>query len=138
MGAERVGVALSDSDERVVTPQAAIPFGSPGDLAKRVAELVRAWGVEAVLVGVPVTRSGTSRGEARARAVIAALSEVLPVPVVPCDERGTTREAQQLLRERGLDSRKQRDKVDALAAALLLEGFLALRRDYTRGNGFAG
>lgn len=138
VGAKRVGVALSDSKERVATPSGTIPFASPQDLAERVAGLVRSWGVEAVLVGVPITRSGQSRGERRAREVIAALSRLLSVPVVGWDERGTTREAQALLAQRGLSARQQRDKLDALAAALLLESFLAVRRNRTGGNEVAG
>lgn len=138
LGAKRVGLALCDSEERVVTPQGTVPFASPELFAELIAARVRSWGVEAVLVGVPGTRSGASRGEARSRAVVAALSQVLPVPVVPWDERGTTREAQELLKERGLKGRKQRDKADALAAALLLEDFLAVRRQYTTADGVAG
>ncbi len=134
IGAKRVGVAVSDSEERVVTPQSAIPFGSPQELAKRVATLVRTLGVEAVLVGVPSTRSGQSRGEMRVRDVVAQLSQVLPVPVTTWDERGTTREAEALLAERGVPQKKLREKLDALAAALLLESFLALRRERTGGS----
>lgn len=134
VGAKRVGVALSDSEERVVTPQATIPFGSPQKLAQRVATLVRSLNVEAVLVGVPTTRSGQSRGEARVRHVVAVLTEVLPVPVTTWDERGTTQEAEALLAECGVPARKRREKLDALAAALLLESFLALRREKTSGR----
>lgn len=138
VGAQRVGVALSDREERVVTPQAAIPFGSPQELAQRVAKLVQSWDVEAVLVGVPTTRSGQSRGEARVRQVVAVLTQVLPLPVTTWDERGTTQEAEALLVARGLPARKRREKLDALAAAVLLESFLALRRERTSGSRVGG
>lgn len=127
-------MALSDSEERVVTPQTAIPFGSPQELAQTVARLVHTLGVEAVLVGMPTTRSGQSRGENRVRRVIAALLQVLPVPVTTWDERGTTREAEALLADSGVPPKKRREKLDALAAALLLESFLALRRESTGGS----
>lgn len=134
IGAKRVGVALSDSEERVVSPHTAIPFGSPQDLAKRVGKLVESLGVESVLVGMPTTRSGQSRGEERVQKVVAALSQALPVPVITWDERGTTSEAEALLAGSGVPSKKRRGVVDALAAAVLLESFLALRKEKTSGS----
>lgn len=128
VGAKRIGVALSDPDEMVVTPCRVLTSGSPQTLAEQVRELVSLWGVEGVVVGEPVTRAGASRGQARVAAVVQALRRVLAVPVETFDERGTTGEAMARLAAAGVDIRRRKQVVDAVAAAALLEAFLALRK----------
>lgn len=135
VGAKRVGVALADPSETVVTPQRALAGGAPQLLAARIKALVELWGVEGVVVGLPVTQGGKSRGEARVRALLEALRAVLEIPVVPWDERGTTQEAAARLAELGLSAAAKRRAVDAVAAAVLLESFLAARkRQKAAGN----
>lgn len=138
IGARRVGAALSDASEKVVTPHGTLAFGSPEALAEQVAGLVARWGVEAVVVGVPLTQGGKSRGEARVLAVVEALRRRLTVPVRTCDERGTTGEALARLSERGFTGKKKKATVDAVAAAVLLETFLALPRERTEEGRVGG
>ncbi|MGQ9752050.1 MAG: Holliday junction resolvase RuvX [Thermoanaerobaculaceae bacterium] len=128
VGRKRVGMALCDAEESVVVPKATLDFVSGQNLAARVKVFVEQWNVEGVVVGWPQTRLGRSPGEFRVRAVLAALAEVLPIPVVPFDESGTTLEAASRLAEGGLSSRKAKDVIDAVAAAVLLETFLAQRK----------
>lgn len=128
VGAQRVGVAVCDAGEEVVTPSSTLPFRDPRTLAAAVAILVRERGIEGVVVGVPVTRSGEGRGERRVRSVIDELRVALTIPVEECDERGTTAAASERLRDAGVPARRQRALIDAVAAAVILEGFLALRR----------
>lgn len=128
VGRKRVGIALCDGEESVVVPQASLDFVSAQDLAGRVKVLVEQWNVEGLVVGWPRTRCGGSPGEVRVREVWAALAEVLPIPIVAFDESGTTQEAASRLSERGLSWRKAKDVIDALAAAVLLETFLAQRK----------
>jgi len=134
VGAKRVGVALCDPSEAVVTPQQPLSGGPPQLLAAKVKALVELWGVEGVVVGVPVTKGGQSRGEARVEALLLALRAVLQVPVLPWDERGTTQEALVRLTEVGLSGDAKQRWVDGVAAAVLLEDFLAVRKRRT-GSG---
>ncbi|HVN75366.1 MAG TPA: Holliday junction resolvase RuvX, partial [Thermoanaerobaculaceae bacterium] len=106
IGARRVGVAVCDAEESVATPLAALDDSRPERLAAAARELVRTWGVGGVVVGVPVTRRGASRGEARVAAVVAALTRELDVAIETVDERGTTRAAESLLREAGVPRRR--------------------------------
>lgn len=128
VGARRIGVALSDPDERVVTPCQVLTGGGPQTVAEHVRELVSRWGVEGVVVGEPVTRAGASRGQARVATVVEALRRFLTVPVETFDERGTTREAMARLAAAGVGARRRKQVVDAVAAAALLEAFLSLRK----------
>lgn len=124
LGTRRVGAALCDAQERVVTPLAAFPFER---LMNEVQAIVREYSVEGIVVGVPTTGRGQGRGEVRARNVIARLA-VLGLPVENEDERGTTAAAESLLRQAGVPPRRWAGRVDSLSAQLILESFLARRR----------
>ena len=137
VGSRRVGVAVCDAGERVVTPVPAVPFAAPAVLAERVRRLVEDHGAGGVVVGVPVTRSGEGRGEQRVRRVVEALRGALEVPVETVDERGTTREAEALLRDAGVPRRRWPDLVDSTAARLILETHLQ-KRASAAGRGGAG
>jgi putative Holliday junction resolvase len=119
VGSRRVGVAICDAGERVATALAAFPFTGPEGVAEMVARLVGEWEAGGVVVGVPHTRSGHTPGELRARLAIA---------VELADESGTTAAAEGLLAEAGVPPKRRRTLIDSLAARLLLEGFLAMRR----------
>lgn len=128
IGSRRVGVAVCDVDERFASPLRAIPYTGPDRLAEAVAEVARMWAAEGVVVGVPRTSAGNSRGEVRVSSVVAALQRHLEVPVETVDESGTTAAAETLLTEAGTPRRRWQELVDSLAARLILEAHLASRR----------
>ncbi len=134
VGARRVGVAVCDDDETVSTALPALAYAGPEALAAATAELVERWAAGGVAVGVPVTRRGAGRGEARVAAVVAALARRLAVPVATVDERGTTAEAESLLAEAGVPRRRWPEMVDGVAARLILDAHLAKRRGQSRGR----
>ena len=128
VGSRRVGLAICDRDERVATALNAVPFSGAETLAATVAGIVAEREVGGVVGGVPTTRGGQGRGEARVADVGAALRRCLGVPVATVDECGTTIEAKQLLAEAGVPRRRWDDLVDGVAARLILESHLAQRR----------
>ena len=90
-----------------------------------VAELVGERGIEAVVVGLPLSLSGGAGPAATAaRGDILRLRRSLSVPVVAWDERMTTRIADRSLAARGLGGRKRRRVVDQLAASAILQSWL--------------
>ena len=136
VGSRRVGLAVCDDRERVATALPPVPFSGAEPLAATIAEIAGEREAGGVVVGVPITRGGQGRGEARVAAVVAALRARLAVPVAPVDERGTTAEAERLLAEAGVPRRRWDDLVDGVAARLILETHLALRqRDRNRDHG---
>ena len=134
IGSRRVGVAVSDADEKVASPLRAIPYLGPERLAEAVTELARTWAAEGVVVGVPRTRAGHSRGEFRVSTIVATLERRLGLPVETMDESGTTAAAEALLTEAGTPRRRWQELVDSLAARLILEMHLARRRSPTHGR----
>ena len=114
-GTARIGCALSDPTGTLATP---LPVIEPPE-AKLVAELVRAHGVERVVVGLPLHLSGEEGSQAAlARTFAGELEAMLTVPVETYDERLTTRMAE-MSRRGGATAAP-----DSLAAAHLLEAYL--------------
>jgi putative Holliday junction resolvase len=124
-GTARIGCAISDPSGTVVRPLAVV---EPPDPAA-VAELARDQGAELVVVGSPLTLAGQRGAQAALTAEFQAeLERRLDVPVETYDERLTTRMAA-ASRRAGAGAPE-----DSLAAAHLLEGYLAAREGRERGN----
>lgn len=124
-GTVRIGVALSDDLKMIASPRAFLPAEPFAELVDKLKALVREQEVELVLVGMPRNMDG-SYGEAAAkvRSFVAALKDVLLVPIRTWDERLTTVAAARQLRSGGTKAKDQRAKVDSAAAAVLLQGYL--------------
>ena len=124
-GSVRVGVAISDELRMIARPLEFISAEPFLALVDRVKELIRDQQVELIVVGMPRNMDGTY-GEAanKAREFIAALKDVIVVPIRTWDERLTTVSAAKALRSGGTKAANQRGKIDAAAAAVLLQGYL--------------
>ncbi|HEX3243194.1 MAG TPA: Holliday junction resolvase RuvX [Solirubrobacterales bacterium] len=117
-GTARIGCALSDPSGTLATPLPVIEPPHP----RAVAELVSEYDVERVVVGLPLHLSGREGTQADlARTFCGELEAMLEIPVETYDERLTTRMAEATRRE-GAGAAS-----DSLAAAHLLQGYLAAR-----------
>jgi putative Holliday junction resolvase len=129
LGTKRIGLAVSDADERIAFPAGVLESrGRARDVAA-VGELIRERSVGCVVIGLPLHMSGRRGPEAEAAQRFAdELAETAGVPVETLDERWTSREAERSLRELGRGGKKRaRGEVDSLAATLLLRAFLERR-----------
>ena len=118
-GTARCGCALSDPTGTVVEPLDAIEPPEPA----RIARLAEERGAERIVVGLPVTLSGEEGQQAKlSREFATSLQRQASVPVETYDERLTTRMADRSAAEGAGADR------DSLAAAHLLESYLASRR----------
>lgn len=118
-GTARIGCAISDPSGTLARP---LPVIEPPE-ARSVAELAAEHGVERVVVGLPLLMSGAEGSQAAlARTFSAELAAIVDVPVETYDERLTTRMAETSKRAGAAAA------ADSLAAAHLLEDYLASRR----------
>jgi len=130
LGARRVGLAISDASRTLARPLETIAVTSDGDAVERVAQRIDELGREddglgAIVVGMPAALDGTStRESARATAFIAALARRTTLAIATEDERLTSREAESRLAVRERDWRKRKQKLDAAAAAIILQDYL--------------
>lgn len=122
-GSRRVGVALSDRLGIAAHPFEVIEVG-PG-LHRQLADLVGSEDVDKVVVGLPVSLDGTEQAAARrTRRFVDRLRPLVGVEVVLYDERLTTRIAEGVLVAAGTSRSKRRRRVDKVAAAVMLQGYL--------------
>jgi putative holliday junction resolvase len=124
-GSRRVGMALSDELGMIAQPMGYWEAHPLGVVLDRLRELVTEKAVGLVLVGMPRNMDGSYGPAARqVEEFMAALRAGLAVPVQAWDERLTTAQANRVLIEGGVRREKRREKVDAMAAALLLQSYL--------------
>jgi putative Holliday junction resolvase len=134
VGSRRVGLAISDASENLTFPLPAVSFDHPARLAERIVSIGADREIEGVVVGVPVTASGVGKGEQRVTAVVQELRLRLTVPIETVDEHGTTGEAQARLRGAGVPAKKWSSHIDSVAAQVILESYIALRRREIRAK----
>ena len=129
-GDAHAGVAVSDPTGLLAGFTATVNAYRPETVAERIAALAEEHGAEELVLGHPVNMDGTlgPRSE-KARAMKALLEERTGLPVVLWDERRTTIDAHQILMNNGKDARKRKKAVDAVAASLILEGYLTYKRN---------
>jgi len=128
IGEKRVGIAVSDPDERVASPVCVLPANEVQSVAKSFRRVLDDWEPELLLCGLPVTLSGEEGPQAqRIRAFAADLSNRLAIPYEYADERLSSAEAKRSLREKGLAEKDMRGKVDMIAACLFLQSWLDAR-----------
>ena len=134
-GMKRIGLALSDATGLLASPWQTVQGGAPLAAAARVAQLVSELGAEddglaAIVVGLPRRLDGSDNDQTPIVRVFAAeLARVTSLPVVLQDERLSSHEAESRLALRERDWRKRKAKLDAVAAAIILQDYLDLLKD---------
>jgi putative Holliday junction resolvase len=125
LGRARIGLALADDVLRQARPLRVVQrHGEAQDLAA-IREAAREYEVERAVVGLPLNMDGSEGPAARlSRAFAPKLAAALGVPVDLFDERLSTFEAELRLRDRGVPARHARARVDAEAAAVILQTWL--------------
>ena len=134
VGQRRVGLAVSDPTGTLARPMATLSVNSSADAVEgvlsEVTELQREdEGLAVIVVGVPSRLDGGETTETSyVRAFIRALQARTSVPVIEEDERLTSREAESRLAIGERDWRKRKEKLDAAAAAVILQDYLDRRQ----------
>ena len=128
-GDAHTGIAVSDPTGLLAGFTTTVNAYRPEAVAERIAVLAEEHGAEELVLGHPVNMNGTlgPRSE-KAHAMKALLEERTGLPVILWDERRTTIDAHQILMNNGKNAKKRKKTVDAVAAALILEGYLPYKK----------
>jgi putative Holliday junction resolvase len=130
-GEKRIGLAVSQGD--LALPLATLRRTSDSAAIAAIAGLAVDEAVTGLVVGEPRRLDGSSGTAAlRARAFAGKLAAATRLPCLLIDEALTSRAAEERLREAGVDPRRHPERVDQVAAQLLLEE--ALRRSWPEGD----
>ncbi len=124
-GTRRIGVAVSDESRTVAQPLEYLPAEPFADFLTRLKKILVEKEVDLILVGLPRNMDGSYGPAAqKAQAFAAALKSAVAIPVTLWDERLTTRMANRMLIQGKMRRSRRKEKVDQVAAALLLQSYL--------------
>ena len=130
VGGRRIGLAISDPSRTLARPLSTLTVSNAAEGVTRVADEIARLerdddGLESIVVGLPVRLDGSASDEtARVAAFVDALRARTALPIVTADERLTSREAESRLSVLEHDWRERKKKLDAAAAAIILQEYL--------------
>jgi len=124
-GTKRIGLAISDELGVIAIPLEFVPAEPFAGFIERLREIVREKHVEMLLVGMPRNMDGSFGPAAlKVQEFIAVLQSAVAIPIKSWDERLTTAQANRMLIQGGVRRDKRKEKVDKMAAAILLQSYL--------------
>jgi putative Holliday junction resolvase len=127
-GDARTGIAVSDLLCSIVGSTTVIHSRRMEKTLEEIVKLVQSQDVGEIVVGLPRNMNGTEGPRADlCREFAGKLEEATGLKVTLWDERRTTVEAHNILSAHNYHGKKRKDTVDAVAASLILEGYLAFR-----------
>lgn len=133
-GDARTGISVSDPTGFLAGYTAVIHSRNPDRAAEEIARLAREQGVDELVLGLPRNMDGTEGPRAElCRAFAEKLEQTCGLRPVLWDERRTTIEAHGILHAGGKKMKDHKKTVDAVAATLILEGYLARRKMQSGG-----
>ena len=132
IGTKRIGVAVSDELGLLATPRTVIARRSTQGALDEIVRLARSEEATLVVVGLPISLDGELHGQARTvqrfGERLRRLLDALPAPMVYADEMLSTVRAEERMRTAGMRPDRIRERIDAEAAAVILEDYLKQRR----------
>ena len=125
LGEKRVGLAISDPTRLIASAHSVMNRKSRAEDFAHYARLIEEQQVTLLVMGLPITLAGHEGDRAAwVRDYTADLCNHIDIPVVYFDESLTTKQAEASLRAQGKRGRKIKERVDAVAAALILQSYL--------------
>jgi len=133
VGQRRIGLAISDVSGTLARPLTTLAISGNEGVERVAIEVARLAaeedGLATIVVGLPAHLDGSPTSESsRVNAFITDLQRRTSIPVVTEDERLTSREAESRLALREKDWKKRKQRLDAAAAAIILQDYLDRRR----------
>ena len=131
IGEARVGVAVSDAAGVVASPLVVLDARALARDVGPLKRLVEDYEVTALVAGLPLTMAGEEGPQAASvRATAERIAGALGMPIAYVDERLSSSAAARAMAGAGIDTRGQRGKLDMVAAAYILQGYLDSQRRF--------
>ena len=128
-GDAHTGAAVSDLTGLLAGHTQVIHSRKPEEVLSGLGQIIGEYGVTELVLGSPKNMDGTLGPRAeKAEALAELLREATGLPVILWDERRTTIDAHQILFNAGKNGRQRKKTVDAVAASLILEGYLTYKK----------
>jgi len=125
IGERRIGIAVSDELGMTAQGVNTLFRSNLQDDISRLAQIVREWSANKIVVGLPRNMNGTYGPQTqKVKDFIEGLTAEIPVEVIYWDERLTTVAAERTLLEGNVSRKKRKNVIDKLAAVMILQGYL--------------
>lgn len=129
-GSTRTGLAVCDRDELLASPYTVLVVRDFESCVQKTADLAQQLSVGQIVVGHPINMNGSCGERAKLCEEFAEkVQDMSGIPTVLWDERRTTVSAHQILNTTNTRGKKRKNTVDAVAATLILESYLAYRKN---------
>src|SRR3954447_18830970 len=124
-GTKRIGLAISDELGIIAQPLEFVPAEPFADFLTRLKQIIKEKQVELLLVGMPRNMDGSYGPAAlKVQEFMAVLKDTVAIPIKSWDERLTSAQANRFLIAANVRRDQRKEKVDKMAAAILLQSYL--------------
>lgn len=126
LGKKRVGIAVCDELQMTTRGVAVLQMKTTAQLLTEIEKFIEDFDAVAVVIGLPLNFDGSeSANSTEARKIAAEFEKSIKIPIFLQDERLTSHEAEEILREQGFNQAEIKKRVDMEAAAVILRDFLS-------------
>ena len=125
LGTKRIGIAISDYNQKVATPLQTLEKSKQGKLIDELESIITEYDIKGIIIGNPINMDGTyGKSSQSAKDIAINISNKIDIPVSLWDERLSTVGAFNLSSELDINVSKREKDIDKFAAAFILQGAL--------------
>ena len=125
LGTKRIGIAISDYNQKVATPFQTLDKSKQGKLIDALESIIAEYDIRGIIIGNPINMNGTyGKSSQSAKDIAINISDKIDIPVSLWDERLSTVGAFNLSSELDINISKREKDIDKFAAAFILQGAL--------------
>ena len=125
LGTKRIGIAISDYNQKVATPLQTLDISKQGKLIEALESIIAEYDIRGIIIGNPINMDGTyGKSSQSAKDIAINISNKIDIPVSLWDERLSTVGAFNLSSELDINISKREKDIDKFAAAFILQGAL--------------
>ena len=125
LGTKRIGIAISDYNQKIATPLETLDKSKQGKLIDELESIITENDIKGIIIGNPINMDGTyGKSSQSAKDIAINISNKIDIPVSLWDERLSTVGAFNLSSELDVNVSKREKDIDKFAAAFILQGAL--------------
>ena len=125
LGTKRIGIAISDYNQKIATPLQTLDKSKQGKLIDALESIIAEYDIKGIIIGNPINMDGTyGKSSQSAKDIAINISNKIDIPVSLWDERLSTVGAFNLSSELDINVSKREKDIDKFAAAFILQGAL--------------
>ena len=125
LGTKRIGIAISDYNQKIATPLQTLDKSKQGKLIDELLNIISEYDIKGIIIGNPINMDGTyGKSSQSAKDIAINISNKIDIPVSLWDERLSTVGAFNLSSELDINVSKREKDIDKFAAAFILQGAL--------------